>query len=248
MSEADWQTPADAFVLPPDVVHVWRAELTCLSDTLQTYAASLSPDETERAARFRFAKDRDSYVTARGILRRLLSGYLASEPSAISFCTNAYGKPALAAPFDCSLEFNLSHSGGWGLFAFARSRRVGVDVELCRPDVDFAALADSVFSPKERQFLRLMPAAYRAGAFYACWTRKEAYIKAQGQGMALALDSFDVSLTPGQPALLATRPDADEARRWTMRDLFPTAGCAAALVVEGASCSLSLRTYSHHTK
>jgi 4'-phosphopantetheinyl transferase len=245
MSDTAWQTPAQPFALPLDCVHVWRAELACSPNTLQMYAASLSPDEQERATRFRFSKDRDHYISARGILRRLLAGYLPAEPSAINFTVNAFGKPALDASFASSLEFNLSHSGGWALFAFAWDRRVGVDIELCRSEVNFAALADSVFSSKERQFLRLMPAAYRAPAFYACWTRKEAYIKAQGQGMSLALDSFDVSLTPGQPALLATRPDPNESRRWTMYDLYPAEGCAAALVVEGSRASLSLCTFLH---
>ncbi len=243
MSETDWQTPPDPFVLPANCIHVWRAELTCSPDALKSYAQTLSPDEQERAARFHFESDRNFYIAARGILRKLFAGYIETEPQTLQFETNAYGKPALSAPFDASLQFNLSHSGGIGLFAFARNQRVGVDVEFCRPNIDFMTLANSVFSPLERQFLRLMPTSYRAPAFFACWTRKEAYIKAQGQGMALALDSFDVSLTPGQPKILATRPDPTEARRWTLRDLMPGFGCAAALVVEGNSCSISLRSY-----
>jgi 4'-phosphopantetheinyl transferase len=245
MSADSWQTPSEPFVLPSHTVHVWRAELTCSPNALELYTASLSADEQERAARFRFETDRASYIAARGILRQLLAGYLATEPQRLTFDANAFGKPLLTGEFDPSLQFNLSHSGGIGLFAFARHRRVGVDVEFCRPNIDFNALAESVFSPQERQFLRLMPADYRAPAFFACWTRKEAYIKAQGQGMALALDSFDVSLTPGHPQLLATRPDPDEAQRWTLLDLAPGFGCAAALVVEGERCPVSLRTYFH---
>ena len=245
MSETDWMPPTAPFVLPTDCVHVWRAELTCSPNALQLYSQILSPNEQERASRFRFDQDHDFYIAARGILRRLLAGYLYTEPQMLQFDTNAFGKPALSSPFDPSLQFNLSHSGGIGLFAFARNRRVGVDVEFCRPNVNFTELADSVFSPLERHFLRLMPADYRAPAFFACWTRKEAYIKAQGQGMALALDSFDVSLTPGQPKILATRPDAREAQRWNLADLAPGFGCAAALAVEGKLCPTILFSYPH---
>ena len=245
MSADVWQTLPKSYILPLNTVHVWRAELSCSPNILASYSQTLSPDEQERAARFRFETDRTRYIAARGILRQLLADYLHTEPQRLAFDANAFGKPLLTSEFDSSLQFNLSHSGGIGLFAFARNRRVGVDVELCRPNLDFTALADSVFSPQERHFLRLMPADYRAPAFFACWTRKEAYIKAQGQGMALALDSFDVSLTPGQPRILATRPDASEAKRWTIHDLAPGFGCAAALVVEGENCALELRSYWH---
>lgn len=201
----------------------------------------LTPDEAARAARFRFERDRFAFVARRGILRTLLGRCLAQEAITLPLTANRYGKPALDAGLSgVDLRFNISHSAGLALFAFAVARDVGVDIEAVRPDVDCELVARSVFSESEQRALRSVPAADRRAAFFACWTRKEAYIKARGVGLSMALDQFDVTLQPGEPAcLLATRDDPGEAARWSMVSLDAGPDHRAALVAEGHDWQLS---------
>lgn len=193
----------------------------------------LSADELQRAARFRFPGDRQRFIASRGILRCLLAGYLASDPSSLRLQYSDKGKPYLAASL--ALQFNVAHSGEVILWAFAWQRRVGIDVEEVRTDFSTHDIAERFFSSVERQSLRALPASRRHQAFFQCWTRKEAFVKATGDGLSLPLDQFDVTLAPGQPArLIATRPDAGESRRWSMHNLEVHPNCAAALVLERA--------------
>ncbi len=230
--EMVWQPPSAELRLPRDEVHVWRARLD-LSQSLAGFLATLAPDEKGRAARFHFQKDRDHFIAARGMLRAILSGYLNSRPEQFSFRYSAHGKPFLATD-DGDVRFNLSHSHGLALFAFARGRDLGIDLEWVRADVAEEQIAERFFSACEVAALRALPAVEQADAFFNCWTRKEAYIKARGEGLSLPLDQFDVSLAPGEPAaLLCTRVEADEVSRWSMTELAPGAGFKAALVVEG---------------
>jgi 4'-phosphopantetheinyl transferase len=154
-------------------------------------------------------------------------------PEAVRFRYGPRGKPMLDAE-DGLLRFNLSHSGDLALVAVSLGRDIGVDVERVRPDRDLERIATRFFSAAEVAALLALPRAERAGAFYRCWTRKEAYIKALGDGLAIPLDSFDVAFAPGATAaLLASRLDSAEARRWSMAALEPGPGYAGAMVVEG---------------
>ncbi len=238
-----WPLPPPSLQFAPHDVHVWGAVLSLPEATIATLYTLLTSDEQERAGRLYFARDQQHFIIARGVLRLLLSRYTNVPPQHLRFCYGTHGKPALIPEHGGTLwHFNLSHSGGVALYAITRQRQVGVDVERIRPE--FAAadnIAERFFSPQEVAALRALPRTAQIAAFFACWSRKEAYIKARGLGLALPLESFDVSLTPGAPAaLLATRDDPAEAGRWRLATLTPASGYAAALAVAGqdwqASC------------
>jgi 4'-phosphopantetheinyl transferase len=212
---------------------VWRADLQRDDDARQVEAL-LSPDEVQRADRFRFPRHRRRFVIARGCLRLLLAAYLGTDAREVSFAYSAEGKPALAPQHESDLRFNVSHSGEIAAFAFATARDIGVDVEMIRYDVDIDEIRQRFFSTAEQEALAGLEGNQKSQGFFNCWTRKEAYVKAVGTGLSLPLQDFDVSLLPGEPArLLATRPDARLAARWSMASLDFGAGCAAAIVVEG---------------
>lgn len=216
-----------------DEVHVWRAPLPAPSAEIPRLAQLLSADEKERAERIRFQRNRNGFIFARGMLRTLLGGYLGKSPAELRFAYSTHGKPSLAASEACTLTFNLSDTDGMVVFAFARERRLGIDVERVRRDFEVEPIAERFFSLAELLALREVPEEHRHEAFFCCWTRKEAYIKALGEGLSHPLRRFDVSLLPGATAaLLSTRPDPAEAHRWLLRDIPIAPGHVAALAVE----------------
>jgi 4'-phosphopantetheinyl transferase len=218
-----WRTAPKNLSLSDTIVHVWRAELANASADL------LASDERERAAQFHFDKDRNWYIAARAILRQLVGRYEKVSPQSIQFTYNTFGKPAINGS---SLRFNTSHSGGLALFAFTRSRNIGVDLERMRPDFSSREIATQFFSPDEIAALRALPADSQARAFFNCWTRKEAFIKAHGSGLSLPLHKFVVSLD-GPAQLVRTDFDPDAVHHWTLHDLEVAQGFAAALALEG---------------
>jgi 4'-phosphopantetheinyl transferase len=175
-------------------------------------------------------------------MRALLARYLRIPAGDIRFCLNAHGKPGLASGSGTAdLRFNLSHSHGLALFALTLGREVGVDVELVRPTLREARLAERFFSPQEVAALRALPESAQREAFFHCWTRKEAYIKAQGEGLSIDLASFAVSLAPNHFAHLPIiGNDGPEAGRWWLRALVPGDGYVGAVAAEGADWSLTL--------
>lgn len=230
-----WRPPSADIVLRADEVHVWRAPLDLPQERLESLRGALAQDERGRASRFHFERDRRRFVAGRGLLREILSRYVGLSPDGLRFGYTPYGKPYLAD--ECGggwLRFNVSHSGGLALYAVTRGRELGIDIEQVRADIEHEEIAERFFSGQEVAALKALPAGLRREAFFLCWTRKEAYIKGIGEGLSLPLDSFDVSLTPGEPAsLLAVRGDAREAARWTLTDLDPGPGYCAALAAEG---------------
>lgn len=209
--------------LSEGVVHVWRVELRACAPDL------LSADERERAAQFHFDRDRNRYVAARTILRHLIARYEDARPENIRFAYNPYGKPALEGS---SLRFNVSHSGDLGLLAFARNKHIGVDIERFRPEFAAKEIAARFFSHEEIAALRGRSAESLPAAFFNCWTRKEAFIKAHGSGLSLPLHNFVVSID--SPArLIRTDFDPGAIRQWTLHELPIDDGFAAALAVEG---------------
>lgn len=216
-------------------VHVWRAALDVPLNRLRRLCDLLSEDERARAERFRFPLHRNRFAVARGLLREILGTYSGDPPQGLRFRYGTSGKPELdGEATSAPLKFNLSHSGGLALYAVARGRELGVDIETLRPGVEEEEIAERFFSAREVETLRSVPSGGRTEAFFNCWTRKEAYIKARGEGLSLPLDGFDVSLTPGEPAaLLAVRGALGETERWSLRALDAGAGYAAALAVEG---------------
>jgi 4'-phosphopantetheinyl transferase len=236
--EVDWARAPARVQAARDEVHVWRASCGLTPVEILALRRLLSVDELERAGRFHFARDRDHYTVARAVLRDILGRYTGLPPASLRFKYSSFGKPSLDDGAG-GVRFNLSHSGGIALYAVGLGREVGVDVEQLKDEMDCDGVAERFFSPSEVAALRSLPPEVQKRAFFACWTRKEAYIKARGEGLSLPLDSFDVSLAPDEPAaLLRTRDDAGEASRWTMRELSPGLGYAAALAVEGRDWQL----------
>jgi 4'-phosphopantetheinyl transferase len=235
---------AEPMQLPDDEVHLWQVDLETAADGYATWTQILSTDERERADRFHFDRDRQRFTATRAILRTLLAAYLAAdrnavEPGKLVFRYSAKEKPSLDGEHSGGVEFNLSHSGTMALLAFTRGRALGVDVEQVREQADRDAIARRFFSEYEQKELAALPAAERCAGFFRCWTRKEAYIKATGDGLSLPLHQFDVSLVAGdENALLATHPDAGEAARWSMREVPAREGYAAALCVHGQGWKL----------
>ncbi|MDE0344075.1 MAG: 4'-phosphopantetheinyl transferase superfamily protein [Deltaproteobacteria bacterium] len=231
--------------LTHDAVHVWRTAVEVAPARLARFRDVLAPDERARAARFLYEEDRRRYTVARGVLRTLLGRYLGMDPASFEFRYGAHGKPSLGeTPVGRDVRFNLSHSYGLALHAFTVGREVGVDVERIRPSTDVTGVARHSFSPAEVDALMDLPAGRRREAFFNCWTRKEAFIKAHGEGIALGLSRFDVTLRPGEPAeLLRFDNDPAKAARWSMCALDVSEGYKAALAVEGEGWQLRCWEY-----
>jgi 4'-phosphopantetheinyl transferase len=215
------------------IVHVWPVRTVASNEVTSWLERVLAPDEKDRAARFKFNHLRHSFILARGALRILLGCYLKASPASIQFKYGSKGKPTLAAP--PLLDFNASHSGGLAVFAFTASCEIGVDVEHIRPLPDMQNIADRFFCSEEAAELMSLTANQREHAFFLCWTRKEAYIKAIGDGLSAPLDDFRVTVQPGQPAqFIHIAHDANDAKDWTLSDLELAPNYAAALAYRDA--------------
>jgi 4'-phosphopantetheinyl transferase len=226
--------------LPAGHIHVWSLRLDPPEPRVAELGRSLSEDEWTRANRFRFDRHRRQYVVGRGALRSLLAAYLGTRPELVRFRYGPRGKPFLASlPADPAetagdLQFNLSNSDERALVAFVRGREIGVDIEYMKPMPDLEQIAERFFSLSERQVLRSLPSETKPEGFFNCWTRKEAYLKAVGEGLAAPLDSFDVTLAPGEPPrMLTLEGDASRAARWWFRHFRPAEQFIGALAIEG---------------
>jgi 4'-phosphopantetheinyl transferase len=239
-AELSWHSSPQRLVPPEHEVDVWRAGLDVTVSELRQLERTLSADERHRAERFRLGRHRDRFVAARGLLRDVLGRYLGSRPEHVSFSYGAYGKPALAPAVDhAPLAFNLAHSGAVALVAVTARGVVGVDLERVRAGVDCERIGAQFFSARENRTLRILPRLLRDEAFFTCWTRKEAYVKARGFGLALPLDTFDVSLAPGSTAKLLRAPgSSDEARGWWLLDCSPADGYVGAVAGHGPAAVL----------
>jgi 4'-phosphopantetheinyl transferase len=240
--------PAD-LVLNDDEVHVWCASLNQSASSMERLAHSLSLEECKKAERFYFAKDRLRFIVRRGLLRTILSYYLDIQPDQIRFRYGSHGKPELAEmSLRTTLRFNLSHSRGLALYAVTHLRSVGIDVEYVRPITDAEEMVQRYFSPQEKAAFLGLPASLRLWGFFNCWTRKEAYLKALGDGLARPLDSFAVSLAPGETArLLNIEGKPHDASRWSLQELAPASGYVAALAAEGQDWSLACWQWTERT-
>jgi len=225
--------------LPPNAVHVWIASVAAHAAQESVLLRLLDADEQAKARRFYFAADRAQYIIAHGLLRTVLGQYLELPPTVLRFDAGQYGKPILRDPPQ-PLQFNMSHSGDLIAIAIAYDRPVGIDVERW-VDVEYDDLSETFFSDLERSELRSLTAEQKAAGFFACWTRKEAYIKATGFGVSQGLDYFDVSLTPGAPARLVDDRLSGRPSEWSMHELVIHAGYSGALAVRGDDVAISQR-------
>jgi 4'-phosphopantetheinyl transferase len=219
-----------------DQLHVWLASLEVASQQLGELEGTLSADEVARAHRFYFERDRRRFIAAHGILRAVVASYFEAAPSAVRFSYNEFGKPRLEGSQEIrDLNFNLSHSGGLALVAVALARDVGVDIETIDDSVRTEEVAKSFFSANEIAALAGLPQSLRLTGFFNCWTRKEAYVKARGMGLSMALNSFDVSLNPGGRADLIRTGNSSAISNWKIENLEIDARHAAAIAAAGCN-------------
>ena len=225
-------SPAGSFQLASNEVHWWCANLDVPPETSARLFATLTRDERSRSSRFRFERDQQRFIVAHGVLRDVLGCYLETKPREITFACNAFGKPDLSPVFRSRLKFNLSHSAGLALIAIAADSNVGVDLECIQAQCDYAEIARRFFSPVEIAQLHALPSHLYAEAFFNCWTKKEAYLKARGEGLSIPLNSFSVPLTTDS----AHTPV--DLYGWSLYTLRPAPGYAGALAIEGTGWRL----------
>ena len=236
----DNMTGIEVTPLGQDDVHVRIASLDCRQSERSFFESILAEDEINRANRFHFQQDRERFIAGRGLLRIILSSYVGVPPGEIIFVYGSRGKPKLRRQDGRpAIEFNLAHSDGTAIYAITQDRPVGVDIELVTDKFPVESVAAHFFSRIEVAALRSLPKDMQRIAFFKCWTRKEAFIKALGDGLSCPLSDFDVSVTPGQPArLLHVRWAPEEASRWCMEDIESVPNCAGAIVFSGPQCRM----------
>lgn len=223
-----WQPATTPPPLAPATIHVWQVRIAPTPAQQAALLALLSDDERARANRYLVEPARQQFVVVRGVLRLLLAAYRHCTPHEIAFRFGAHGKPALAA--EPLLHFNVAHTHGIGLLAFSRTVPVGVDVEQERSEVAALDLAQRYFAPTEAAALHALPLSQQQSAFFACWTHKEACLKATGSTLATGLQQFVLRVPPPQPPhLLATPPDQPPPAAWTLANLPVAPGYHAAV-------------------
>ena len=225
-----WKAVPSLAAPASEEVHVWYAIREAAMPGLPNLQEYLDDEEKSRAARLKFENHRNHFVLSHAMLRLLIAGYCGIAPQQICFSYGPHGKPAIDA--NLHLTFNLSHADDIVLCAFAWRRDIGADVECVRNDFDVEEIGERFFSSTERQNLRRVPPEHKHDAFFRLWTRKEAYIKARGEGLSHPLHQFDVSLGHSGNLLMSTRPSSAEAHRWIIRDVEVPHGYVAAVSLE----------------
>jgi len=240
LSTSQGRTPLDALPLPENEVHLWRAPLQLAPADLARVEETLAPDERARAAGFRFAEDRRRFTAARGILREILGRYLRCAPARLVLSYTSSGKPALQSPPEAgALRFNVSHSDELALFAVVHNREIGVDIERIRRDFAWKEIAERFFTSQEVGMLSSLPVNARHEAFLKCWTRREAYLKARGEGLSERDGRFDVVITPQEhPAVFSVERGLEEALQWSLKEIVDELGYVASLAVEGGTWTM----------
>ncbi|MBL7793514.1 MAG: 4'-phosphopantetheinyl transferase superfamily protein [Saprospiraceae bacterium] len=233
MNKSQWHRALPGELAPSNEAHVWRFFLDITENQTQGLLDLLSADEVDRARRFRFETDQKRFISSRGLLRLILGSYLGQPPHALQFAYTAKGKPVLAAEFSSeALCFNLSHAGSFALYAVTRGRNVGIDIEHMRDQIDVDQIAGRFFSPGEIRSLEQVHGSNRKELFFQYWTRKEALIKAIGEGLSFPLEQLDVSSINGKAF-------HTENSLWYIQDLFPGPGYTGAIALAEKDCALS---------
>jgi len=236
----EWPLPPENPQLAGNEIHVRALALTADPPLLEKLSHTLTPEEKERASRFKFEPLRNRYIVGRGALRAILARYLQTEPAALRFGYLENGKPELAGEFaNAGIHFNLAHTGDLALVAITRIGWVGVDVESVRPIKNVDELVARFFSPRESALFQKVSTDAKPAAFFNLWTRKEALLKATGEGITRSLSLVEVSFLPGEPArLLAISGDVKAAQQWTLKELEPANGFAGAIALQHSTSNL----------
>jgi len=220
-------------------IHIWRVSLHQPASFVDQLVCTLSMEERIRARRFCFEKDRSRFVVRHGILRMILGHYSGVEASALRFSYGTNGKPRLADASGNAIPFSMSSSQGLALYGFTRNREIGVDLEYVRDFPEMDQIANLIFSKKEIQVYRTLSMPVRGEAFFNHWTRKEAFVKATGNGLSRFLDKLELSADPaGAARFLDTGVNLGGARRWSVYGMKPASGFAAAVAAEGRDWKL----------
>lgn len=213
-------------------VHVWNVDVSLKDKRSESFISYLSLDEKERASKYRFEKDRSVYITAKFLLRSLLGHYLKANPKEIAFEYSEFGRPSCLKSID--LDFNVSHSGNRIIIGFSKEQTIGVDIEKIKTDFDPLNLAKNFFSREEITALSQTKESDVFQAFYRCWTRKESFIKAVGEGLSYPLDSFAVTMDYDHKAgFLKIDNDNDSKKDWRLHSFIPAEGYIAAITTDG---------------
>ena len=231
------------FQLDASTIHLWSADLNCTIKQEKNYFSLLSLDEKEKAAKFKFKRDASQYIIAKGILRTLLGKYLLLSPDNLAFTYSKYGKPSL---IDYNhLQFNISHAGDKAIFAFTKDVTIGADIELVKK-IDVAKLAGRFFSKNESDYIFQTPVDNWENLFYKCWTRKEAFIKAHGEGLSLPLDGFEVSLDDKEPPKIKSiKWKPNSADDWQLFTFIPFESYFGAVVSRSKNKQLKSFDWTH---
>lgn len=230
-----WNIPPKFLSIGEDQVHVWRIGLDLLEQDLSKFSTILSENEANKSKKYYYEVDRIRYTVMRATVRMILGNYLGVAPGSLDIAHSHYGKPYLSnTSMAMDIHFNISHAGDLGLLAVAIGRHIGIDLEMVRLERSIESIARRFFTPEETGQLLSLPVSLRPEAFFTCWTRKEAFVKARGEGLSIPLDQFEVSFYPNDtPQLLYVRNDPGESGHWSMFHLNPGVDFVGALVVEG---------------
>lgn len=240
-----WNFTSSVTPLIPRTIHIWQTNLDVTPKQITHLQDTLSIEESQRATRFKFPHLQQRFIAAKGILRILLGKYLNQLPGSIKFSYGSYGKPELDPQLfsTSSLQFNQSDSKSFALYAFTKQHPIGVDIECIRTDIEAFSLAKRFFSPSEIVALKNQPAEQQITAFFRIWTRKEAFIKAVGEGLSFPLNEFEVNLDEESAKLLSIRTNAMVAAQWTLLTLKPSSGYIGAVAVEDKIDQVKLFNY-----
>ncbi|MBN2040683.1 MAG: 4'-phosphopantetheinyl transferase superfamily protein [Spirochaetes bacterium] len=241
-----WKTPEMPAILKGNEAHIWLVEINKQVRELDYYASILTSDEKKRSSRFVFEKDRNRDIINRAVLRLLLSKYIKIDPGRINYNYNKFNKPELSHPVNNELKFNLSHSGNLIIYAFSLRREIGIDIEKKRELNDADGIISRFCSEQEKSEYFSYPAEERGNIFISCWTRKEAYIKARGEGLAFPLNNFTMTLAPDKsPALMHVKDEKAEEKRWSFYNIIVPDDYNSTLAIEGNNIKLLYYKWIH---
>lgn len=245
MRSLTWQNPSSNLVLPDDEIHLWRVDLNFSNQYIEQLEATLSEDEKQRANRFKFAHHKKHFIAARGILRQLLGRYIQSPGEKIDFIYNSRGKPELSSCFsDYNLKFNISHSQSLALYSFNYEKKIGIDLEYLRDNIDYKTLAQRFFCDREFKLINNCAMEQQQQRFYQLWTAKEAYLKATGEGLSGGLENLEIKLNrEGHIYLHSIKNQEKLAQCWSLYNFIPENNFIATVACFGKKKNLKAINY-----